>query len=157
MEKVNCSEEDGNGVKGHKRNEVALAELATAESLFVAVSRIIENTPNSFFMNINKLLGEASDMLYKKLKEILHVDCPHKPEGSMFSMVKLNLSDFNDIVDDRDLCMKLAKEESVIVFPGKADGLKNWIRVSYSMEPKWLEEAIQRMKEFCYKHAKHSQ
>ncbi|GKD26762.1 tyrosine/nicotianamine aminotransferase, pyridoxal phosphate-dependent transferase, partial [Tanacetum coccineum] len=30
----------------------------------------------------------------------------------------LNLSDFDDIVDDRDFCMKLAKEESVIVFPG---------------------------------------
>nr|GFA14536.1 tyrosine/nicotianamine aminotransferase, pyridoxal phosphate-dependent transferase [Tanacetum cinerariifolium] len=71
--------------------------------------------------------------------------------------VKLNLSDFDDIVDDRDFYMKLAKEESVNVFPGKADCLKNWIRVSYSMEPKRLEEAIQRMKEFCYKHAKCSQ
>ncbi|GKB20798.1 tyrosine/nicotianamine aminotransferase, pyridoxal phosphate-dependent transferase [Tanacetum coccineum] len=122
-----------------------------------AVSRIIENTPDSFFVNINKLLGEASDILYKKLKEIPHVDCPHKPEGSMFAMVKLNLSNFDDIVDDTDFCMKLAEEESVIVFPGKAAGLKNWIRVSYSTEPKLLEDAIHRMKEFCYKHAKRSQ
>ncbi|GKB57803.1 tyrosine/nicotianamine aminotransferase, pyridoxal phosphate-dependent transferase, partial [Tanacetum coccineum] len=128
-----------------------------------AVSRIIENTPDSFFMNINKLLGEALDMLYKKLKEIPHVDCHHKT-GSMFAMAKLNLSDVDDIVDDTNFCMKLAKEESMIVFPSneqidnsttwKADGLKNWIRVSYSTEPKRLEEAIQRMKEFCYKHVK---
>nr|GEW20390.1 tyrosine/nicotianamine aminotransferase, pyridoxal phosphate-dependent transferase [Tanacetum cinerariifolium] len=86
----------------------------------INVSRIIENTPDSFFMNINKLLGEASDMLYKKLKEIQHVDCHHNPEGSMFAM-----SDFDDIVDDTYFCMKLAKEESVIVFLGKADGLNN--------------------------------
>ena len=33
--------------------------------------------------------------------------------------VKLNMSNFDDIVDDTDFCMKLAKEESVIVFPGK--------------------------------------
>ncbi|GKC74796.1 tyrosine/nicotianamine aminotransferase, pyridoxal phosphate-dependent transferase, partial [Tanacetum coccineum] len=118
-------------------------------------SRIIENTPDSFFMNINKLLRDASYMLYKKLKEIPHVDCSHKPE------VKLNVSDFNDIVDDTDFSMKLAKEESVIVsqvmnrstirqrvykyLKRKADGLKTWIRVSYSTEPKRLEESIQRM------------
>nr|GEV24468.1 tyrosine/nicotianamine aminotransferase, pyridoxal phosphate-dependent transferase [Tanacetum cinerariifolium] len=143
-----------------------------------AVSRIIENTPDSFFMNINKLLGEASDILYKNLKEIPHVDCPHKPEGSMFAMVaetarelgimviadevyahqvfgekafipmgiagsltscltiaadpptviqvKLNLSDLDDIIDDADFCMKLAKEESVIVFPGTLE--KGYLR-----------------------------
>ncbi|GJW31142.1 tyrosine/nicotianamine aminotransferase, pyridoxal phosphate-dependent transferase, partial [Tanacetum coccineum] len=100
------------------RNRFPLSVLmeVDTQNYQAAVSRIIENTPYSFFMNFNKLLGEASDMLYKKLKEILHVDCHHKPEGSMFSM--LNLSDFDDIVDDRDFCMKLAKEESVIVFPG---------------------------------------
>ncbi|GKA97335.1 tyrosine/nicotianamine aminotransferase, pyridoxal phosphate-dependent transferase [Tanacetum coccineum] len=86
---------------------------------------------------------------------IPQVDCSHKPE------VKLNVSDFNDIVDDTDFSMKLAKEESVIVsqvmnrstirqrvykyLKRKADGLKTWIRVSYSTEPKRLEESIQRM------------
>ncbi|GJS37259.1 tyrosine/nicotianamine aminotransferase, pyridoxal phosphate-dependent transferase [Tanacetum coccineum] len=86
-------------------------------------------------MNINKLLGEALDMLYKKLKEIPHVDCHHKPEGSMFAM--LNLSDF----DDTNFCMKLAKEESMIVFPRKADGLKNWIRVLKKAARTGLEDA----------------
>ena len=33
--------------------------------------------------------------------------------------VKLNLSLLEDIEDDIDFCMKLSKEESVIVFPGK--------------------------------------
>lgn len=33
--------------------------------------------------------------------------------------VKINLSAFDDVVDDIDFCMKLANEESMILFPGK--------------------------------------
>jgi tyrosine aminotransferase len=33
--------------------------------------------------------------------------------------VKLNLSLLEGVTDDVDFCMKLAKEESVIVLPGK--------------------------------------
>lgn len=33
--------------------------------------------------------------------------------------VKLNLSLLEDICDDIDFCFKLAKEESVIILPGK--------------------------------------
>ncbi|KAI3736076.1 hypothetical protein L6452_15608 [Arctium lappa] len=120
-----------------------------------AVPHIIENTPDSFFLNINKLLKEAADMVYKRLKEIPLVSCPYKPEGSMFAMVKLNPSDFDDIADDTDFCMKLAREESMILFPGDAFGLKNWVRVSFAADQKVLEDAIGRMKAFCLRHAKH--
>ncbi|KAI3780619.1 hypothetical protein L2E82_10604 [Cichorium intybus] len=120
-----------------------------------AVPSIIANTPASFFLNINKILSEVADVLYEILKEIPVVSCPHKPEGSMFAMVKLNFSDFDDILDDTDFCMKLAKEESVILFPGDAAGLKNWVRMSIATEPKVLEDAIKRLKVFCLRHARH--
>lgn len=120
-----------------------------------AVSSIIENTSDSFFLNINKLLKEAADILYERLKEIPFVACPYKPEGSMFAMVKLNISAFDDVVDDTNFCMKLAKEESIIVFPGGAAGLKNWVRVSFAAEPEVLKDATGRMKAFCLRHARH--
>ncbi|PWA72763.1 tyrosine/nicotianamine aminotransferase, Pyridoxal phosphate-dependent transferase [Artemisia annua] len=82
-----------------------------------AVPHILENTPESFFLNINKILKEASDLFYERLKDIPFVTCPHKPEGSMFAMVKINISAFDDVVDDTDFCMKLAKEESIILLP----------------------------------------
>ncbi|XP_023758254.1 nicotianamine aminotransferase 1 [Lactuca sativa] len=119
-----------------------------------AVPHIMENTPESFFLNINKLLKEAADLFYERLKEIPLLECPHKPEGSMFAMVKINISAFDDVVDDTDFCMKLAKEESMILFPGYAVGLKNWVRVSFASEPKVLEDAIGRIKAFCLRHAK---
>ncbi|PWA34508.1 tyrosine/nicotianamine aminotransferase, Pyridoxal phosphate-dependent transferase [Artemisia annua] len=117
-----------------------------------AVPSIMKNTPDSFFMNINKLLKDAADMVYERLKEIPLVTCPHKPDGSMFVMVKLNLSTFVDVVDDTDFCMKLAKEESMILLPGNAVGLKNWVRMSFAAEPKVLKKAIERMKAFCLRH-----
>ncbi|KAI3515478.1 hypothetical protein L1887_14374 [Cichorium endivia] len=66
-------------------------------------------------------------------------------------------------VDDVDFCMKLAKEESMILLPGMATlnhirdavGLKNWLRVSIAADPKVLDDAIGRMKAFCLRHAKH--
>ncbi|KAI3515480.1 hypothetical protein L1887_14376 [Cichorium endivia] len=127
-----------------------------------AIPRIMKSTPDSFFLNINKLLKEAADMFFERLKEIPLVVCPHKPEGSMFALVKLKLSAFDDVVDDVDFCMKLAKEESMILLPGMATlnhiwdafGLKNWLRVSIAADPKVLEDAIGRMKAFCLRHAK---
>nr|GEU66556.1 tyrosine/nicotianamine aminotransferase, pyridoxal phosphate-dependent transferase [Tanacetum cinerariifolium] len=121
-----------------------------------AVPHIMENTPESFFSDINKILKEASDLFHERLKEILpFVTSPHKPEGSMFAMVKINVSAFDDVIDDTDFCMKLANEESMILFPGYAVGLKNWVRVSVAAEPKVLEDAIERMKAFCFRHARH--
>ncbi|KAL4573141.1 hypothetical protein LXL04_019938 [Taraxacum kok-saghyz] len=120
-----------------------------------AIPYILKNTPDSFFLNINKILKEASDMFYERLKEIIpYIACPHKPEGSMFAMLKLNLSAFDDIVDDTDFCMKLAKEESMVLFPGYAVGMKNWLRVSFAAEPVVLHDAIGRLKAFCLRHAK---
>ncbi|CAI9299602.1 unnamed protein product [Lactuca saligna] len=81
--------------------------------------------------------------------------CPHNPEGSTFVMVQLNLSGFYDVVDDTDFCVKLAKEESMILLQGYAVGLKNWLLVSFAAEPKVLEDAIGRLKAFCLRHAKH--
>lgn len=37
----------------------------------------------------------------------------------MVLQVKLNLSLLDDISDDMEFCIKLAKEESVVVLPGK--------------------------------------
>ncbi|KAA8540154.1 hypothetical protein F0562_026846 [Nyssa sinensis] len=84
-----------------------------------AVPQILEKTNKDFFLKIVNILREAADICYDRIKEIPYITCPSKPEGSMFVMVKLNLSLLEDIDDDLDFCVKLAKEESVIVLPSK--------------------------------------
>ncbi|XP_073126856.1 probable aminotransferase TAT2 isoform X2 [Henckelia pumila] len=70
-----------------------------------------------------------------------------------FMQVKLNISLLKDISDELDFCFKLAKEESVIVLPGLAVGLKNWVRITFAVEPSALEEALERVKCFCERHS----
>ncbi|KAF5948288.1 hypothetical protein HYC85_014245 [Camellia sinensis] len=68
--------------------------------------------------------------------------------------VKLNLSLLEGINDDMEFCGKLAKEESVIVLPGVALGLKNWLRITFATEPSSLEDGLGRINAFCLRHAK---
>ncbi|MBA0738863.1 hypothetical protein Gogos_012179 [Gossypium gossypioides] len=103
--------------------------------------------------SIAKFLNISSDPA-TFIQEIPSLTCPKKPEGSMFVMVKLNLSMLEDINDDMDFCLKLAEEESVIVLPGIAVGLKNWLRITFAIEPSLLQEGLGRIKGFCQRHAK---
>ncbi|KAF8656895.1 hypothetical protein HU200_060457 [Digitaria exilis] len=119
-----------------------------------AVPQIIANTNDDYFNKILNLLRNSADLCYGKIKEIRGIKCPHKPEGSMFVMVKLDLSCLDDIQDDLDFCCRLAKEESVIVLPGSALGMKDWIRITFAMDVSTLENALERIKSFCQRHAK---
>ncbi|KAG5545250.1 hypothetical protein RHGRI_017644 [Rhododendron griersonianum] len=71
-----------------------------------------------------------------------------------FIQVKLDLSLLEGINDDMEFCVKLAKEESVIVLPGVVVGLKNWLRITFAIEPSSLEDGLGRIKTFCLRHAK---
>ncbi|KAH9743863.1 Aminotran 1 2 domain-containing protein [Citrus sinensis] len=71
-----------------------------------------------------------------------------------FVQVKLNLSLLEGISDDMEFALQLAKEESVIVLPGMAVGMKNWLRITFAIEPSALEEGLGRIKAFCQRHAK---
>ncbi|KAL3508707.1 hypothetical protein ACH5RR_028108 [Cinchona calisaya] len=119
-----------------------------------AVPLIMEQTKASFFGKTVNMLKHTADICCKKVEEIPCITCPSKPEGSMAVMVKLNVSLLKDISDDMDFCFKLAKEESVIILPGLAVGLKNWLRITFAAEPAALEEAFGRLKSFCQRHSK---
>ncbi|KZV52697.1 hypothetical protein F511_23160 [Dorcoceras hygrometricum] len=119
-----------------------------------ALPQILENTPSDFFEKINVVLGECANILYDRIKEIPCLTCPIKPEGSMFAMVKLNLPLLESIKDDLEFCRKLAEEESVIVLPGVAVGLKNWLRITFAVEPSSIEDGLRRVKAFHQRHTK---
>ncbi|CAH9104476.1 unnamed protein product [Cuscuta epithymum] len=118
-----------------------------------AVPLIIQQTEELFFKKTVAMLKLTSDMCFDKIQEIPCLTCSHKPQGSMALMVKLNLSLLRDISDDIDFCFKLAKEESVIILPGLAVGLKNWVRITFAAEPSFLEEALDRIKSFARRHS----
>ncbi|KAI4333933.1 hypothetical protein L6164_018682 [Bauhinia variegata] len=117
-----------------------------------AIPELIEKTKGEFLTKTVELLKHTADICYERVKEIPCFICPYKPEGSMFVMVKLNLSLLEGIRDDMEFCVKLAKEESVIVLPGMAVGLKDWLRITFAIEPSALEDGLARIKAFCIRH-----
>ncbi|KAI3888741.1 hypothetical protein MKX03_013909 [Papaver bracteatum] len=119
-----------------------------------AIPQILENTKEDFFENTISLLCQALDICAEEIKEIACINLPQKPEGSMFVMVKLDTSLLEDISDDMDFCIKLAREEKVIILPGIVLGLKNWLRITFSIDLPSLKDAMERMKSFCQRHAK---
>ncbi|KAJ0031123.1 hypothetical protein Pint_14149 [Pistacia integerrima] len=100
----------------------------------------LEKTCDEMFWRSTNLLRETIEILCDKIKEIPGITCPIKPEASLFVMVKLDVSLLEDIDDDIDFCVKLAKEESVIGLPGCIVGLKNWLPISFATDPKYLED-----------------
>ncbi|WVZ90754.1 hypothetical protein U9M48_037025 [Paspalum notatum var. saurae] len=118
-----------------------------------AVPQIIANTDETFFTNVMKVMRETAEMCYQKLKATKGVTCHHKPEGSMFVMVKLDMSCFDGIDDDIDFCCKLAKEESVVISPGSGLCMENWLRITFAVDPLLLEDGLERVTSFCLRHA----
>ncbi|KAF8719793.1 hypothetical protein HU200_024550 [Digitaria exilis] len=117
-----------------------------------AIPHIMKNTNDEFFSKIIKLLKETAEICYSEIKETKCITCPQKPEGSFFMMVKLDLSQLSDISDDVDFCRKLAKEESVMLLPGTALGMENWLRITFASEPPKLKQGLERVKSFCQRH-----
>ncbi|RLM69393.1 nicotianamine aminotransferase A-like [Panicum miliaceum] len=119
-----------------------------------AIPQLIKNTKQEFFDKTVEVLRQTADICWEKLKGVSCITCPSRPEGSMFVMVKLDLSCLKDIKDDMDFCCRLAKEELVVVLPGCAVGYKNWLWITFAIAPSSLEDGLDRLKSFCLRHSK---
>ncbi|CAK9314753.1 unnamed protein product [Citrullus colocynthis] len=131
--------------------------MVPATFVQAAIPQILETTKEDFFSRINSMLREAADTCYEGVNEIPCISCHKKPEGSMFLIVKLDVSILEGIEDDYEFCVQLAKEESVIIVPGAVVGLKNWLRISFAIDIAALRDGLRRLKVFCQRHIKGSQ
>ncbi|BAF19493.1 nicotianamine aminotransferase 1-like isoform X1 [Oryza sativa Japonica Group] len=132
--------------------------LTTGPATFIqgAIPHIMKNTNDEFFRKTLELLKETAEICFGEIKEIKCITCPHKPEGSFFMMVKLDISQLSDICDDIDFCSKLVKEESVVLLPGRALGMENWLRITFALDPPRLKQGLERVKSFCRRHQSHA-
>ncbi|XP_057792497.1 nicotianamine aminotransferase 1-like [Salvia miltiorrhiza] len=118
-----------------------------------AVPEILEKSTDAFFSRTNETLRESADACYATISEIPSLSCPHKPEGAMSTMIEINPLLLEDVKDDVDFALKLAREESVVIMPGSVLGLKNWLRLSFSVEPATLRDGLERIRAFCSRHS----
>ncbi|KAK7199952.1 tyrosine aminotransferase [Novymonas esmeraldas] len=97
---------------------------------------------------------EAGAKVYDRLLEHdlgISFDAPH---ASMFVMLKISLDYFKDIHTDMEFYEKLLDEENVQVLPGTIFGMSGFIRATVSRPTPVLNEAVDRIIEFCERHKK---
>ncbi|CAN6880113.1 unnamed protein product [Brassica oleracea] len=119
-----------------------------------ALPNILEKTKKDYFEKKNLTLSQNVDMMFDALKEIPCLVCPKKPESCTSLVTKLDLSLLEDITDDVDFCMKLAREENLVLLPGEVFGKNNWVRISIGVERSMLQDAFVRLKDFFTRHIK---
>ncbi|CAF2029286.1 unnamed protein product [Brassica napus] len=119
-----------------------------------ALPNILEKTKKDYFEKKNLTLSQNVDMMFDALKEIPCLVCPKKPESCTSLVTKLDLSLLEDITDDVDFCMKLAREENLVLLPGEVFGKNNWVRISIGVERSMLQDVFVRLKDFFTRHIK---
>ncbi|WZY68730.1 hypothetical protein YC2023_000970 [Brassica napus] len=119
-----------------------------------ALPEILEKSTKETFAEKNLILKQNVELVCDRLRNIPCVVCTKKPESCTYLLAKLELPLMEDIEDDMDFCMKLAKEENLVLLPGVALGLKNWIRITIGIEAQMLEDALERLNGFCKRYLK---
>ncbi|KAG5490113.1 hypothetical protein JKF63_00232 [Porcisia hertigi] len=76
------------------------------------------------------------------------------PRASMFVMLKIDFDVFKDIRTDMEFYEKLLDEENVQVLPGEIFGMGGFVRATISRPAPIINEAVDRIIEFCERHKK---
>lgn len=79
---------------------------------------------------------------------------PVTPQGAMYMMVGIDMNKFKDISSDVEFSQKLVAEENVLVLPGQCFDYPNFIRIVITPPAGSLQEAYERMADFCARHRK---
>ncbi|CAN8284194.1 unnamed protein product [Cochlearia groenlandica] len=149
---------DTNGILKHTGVVQAIEDYLdlTPQPSFIlqeALGDILEKTPKEYFDKKLKAMRRNVEISCERLKDIPCLLCPNKPESCSYLWVKLDTTMLDNIKNDYDFCAKLVSEESLVLVPGVALGVENWLRISIGAEESEIEEIFDRIKSFCGRHA----
>ncbi|KAJ7519658.1 hypothetical protein O6H91_20G049100 [Diphasiastrum complanatum] len=136
---------DPRGILAQGRVVEALTRLVqmtigTSTPVQAVVPDLLLQTSSEFYQQTLLTLKLGAELCFERLKEIrgLHV--------------KVDILQFVELRNDLDFAAALRCEELVTVLPGTAFGLKNWIRIAFVAPLFHLQEAMDRIQNFCQRH-----
>ncbi|CAO3667082.1 unnamed protein product [Umbelopsis vinacea] len=125
--------------------------LGPCSIIQAALHDILHNTPEEFHKKTIEQLELNTRISTEGISKIPGLTAVI-PQGAMYMMVGVNISEFKDIADDVDFTQKLVAEENVLCLPGQCFGYPNFFRIVITPPADRLEEAYSRMKDFCARH-----
>ncbi|GAB0091602.1 Tyrosine aminotransferase [Sergentomyia squamirostris] len=116
-----------------------------------ALPAILENTPQSFYDDVNRQLQEVATVAFEMLSKIEGLK-PVMPEGAMYMMVGIELDEYPEFDDGLAFISALVQEESVFGLPGECFNCPNFIRIVITVPEEKMREACRRIGVFCENH-----
>lgn len=116
-----------------------------------ALPDILTKVPESFYSKTMDFIYKNAKLCFDRLSAVKGLK-PFMPQGSMYLMVKFDELSFPRIKSDLDFTSKLMNEESVLVLPGRCFDFPNYFRLCLTVPTNVMEEALNRMEEFCERH-----
>ncbi|PBC31923.1 Tyrosine aminotransferase [Apis cerana cerana] len=116
-----------------------------------ALPAILKNTPQEFYDDVMKTLYNHSKLAYDYTIKIPGLK-PIMPNGAMYMMVYIDLPCFPEFNSDLEFVQRLLMEESVFCLPGQCFDYPSYMRLVITVPMEMLEEACQRIQEFCERH-----
>ncbi|KAF7284188.1 hypothetical protein GWI33_022439 [Rhynchophorus ferrugineus] len=116
-----------------------------------ALPQILANTPQSFHDDLAETLALHAKIAFDRLSNIKGLT-PYMPEAAMYMIVEINLRNFPEYETGLDFVKKLMEEESVFCLPGECFEIPGFVRIVLTVPQDILEEACDRIAEFCNRH-----
>jgi len=114
-----------------------------------ALPKILNETPQQFYDDLNNSLKESADYTFERISKIRGLNVI-RPRGAMYCMVGIEVGKFGtEITDDVSFSKLLLQEESVFVLPGQCFRMPNFFRIVICPPKAKLEEAYDRLEQFC--------
>jgi tyrosine aminotransferase len=129
----------------------AMINLPSSTPVQQAVPKILRDYPESASIEFCQKIEKTANYLYNALLGIRGIE-PIKVNAAMYMMVRIELSEFKDIVDDADFVMKFFTEENVSTYPSEIFNAKGFIRLVTTPTAALVDDLKIRLVEFCGRH-----
>lgn len=116
-----------------------------------ALPTILKDTPQAFYTETIQFIESNAKLFYEKISAIPGLK-PVMPQGAMYMMIGIEMEHFEEFKDDLQFTEALITEQSVFCLPAKCFEYPNYFRVVLTVPQEKLEEACERIKEFCDDH-----
>lgn len=116
-----------------------------------AIPQIFTSVPKEWLEGIMNKVQQHADLVFNKVKGIptLYMNMP---EGSLYSIIQVDTTQFKDIPTSLAFAEKLAQEQGVVVLPTECFLSSGGFRIVLCNPPEVLNECLDRIHEFILNH-----
>ncbi|XP_044753018.1 tyrosine aminotransferase [Coccinella septempunctata] len=138
---------------GVRQGMVKLSQRTIGSNTLIqgAIPSILKASPQKFFDGLIDTLVENAKICYEILKTAKGI-IPYRPQGTMYMMVEIELEKFPEFKDGMTFGQKMIEEESVFCLPGECFEIPGFMRLVLTVPQNLMEEACDRIVDFCNRH-----